>query len=293
MTISGFSKISIAALVALMVACGTSPTGRKQILLGSKSDLEALSAQQFRQLKETEPLSTDPAVVNYVACVANAVINELEGEGTDFDWELVVIDRPIINAFVMAGGKIAVFTGMLRVAETDDQLAAVLGHEAAHAIANHQQERSAGSALLGKTAQLGGAVIGGTPIARQSSYTTLQILSQFGLLLPFNRKQETEADIIGIEYMARAGFDPRASVQLWKNMGAKTEGSTKEFMSTHPSVDTRINDLIGEYPKTLPLYNEAKAAGLNPVCVPPKLPPLPEEEKDKEQAGEEAPAQPS
>lgn len=289
MKISGRTKFLLAAALAFLVACGTSPTGRKQILLGSKDDLAARGSQEFQKIKNSEPLSRDPAVVNYVACVANAVINELEGKGTDLDWELAVIDRNVVNAFVLPGGKIAVYTGILRVAETDDQLAAVIGHEAAHVIANHPLERTAGSNLLGKAAQFGGAVIGGTPIARQSSYTTLQILSQFGLLLPFTRKQETEADVIGIEYMARAGFDPRASVQLWKNMGENSKDAPPEFMSTHPATDTRIKDLISEFPTALPLYNEAKEAGLNPVCVPPELPPLPKEEEEKEEA-EKAPA---
>lgn len=275
--------------VTLIAACGTSPTGRKQVLIGDKEELRVRGAQEFQRIKDSEPLSTDPAVVNYVACVANAVINELEGPGTELDWELAVIDRPVVNAFVLPGGKIAVYTGMLEVAETDDQLAAVIGHEAAHVIANHPLERTAGANILGKAASLGGAVIGGTPIARQSSYTTLQILSQFGLLLPFTRKQETEADVIGVEYMARAGFDPRASVELWKNMGAKNENQPPEFMSTHPATDTRINDLVKQYRTALPLYNEAREAGLKPVCTPPPRPKSLEEKDEATKQDESIP----
>ncbi|MEO0997597.1 MAG: M48 family metallopeptidase, partial [Pseudomonadota bacterium] len=225
--------------------------------------------QAYEQIKASEPLSTDPVTIDFVACVANAIVNQLEGEGTDLAWELAVIDRPVVNAFVLPGGKIAVYTGILDVAETDDQLAAVLGHEVAHVVARHPMERQAGRRVLGNAVSLGGAVIGGTPIARRSSYTTLQILSQFGLMLPFTRKQESEADVIGVEYMARAGFDPRASVELWKNMREKNENEPPEFMSTHPSSDTRINELVQQYRTALPLYNEAKEAGRNPECVPP------------------------
>ncbi len=267
-----------AAAATVVVACGTSPTGRKQILIGNQDELDAQGSQAFEQIKASEPLSTDPVTIDFVSCVANAIVNQLDGEGTDLAWELAVIDRPVVNAFVLPGGKIAVYTGILDVAETDDQLAAVIGHEVAHVVARHPMERQAGRRVLGNAVSLGGAVIGGTPIARRSSYTTLQILSQFGLMLPFTRKQESEADVIGVEYMARAGFDPRASVELWKNMRAKNENEPPEFMSTHPSSDTRITELVQQYRTALPLYNEAKEAGRNPECVPPPKRETPEVE---------------
>lgn len=271
------------AAMLIVAACGTSPTGRKQILLGSQDELDMRGAQAYEKIKTEEPLSTDPATVDFIACVAKAVVAELEGPGTDLDWELAVIDRPVVNAFVLPGGKIAVYTGMLDVAETDDQLAAVLGHEVAHVIAKHPLERTAGGQITSKVVSLGGAVIGGTALARQSSYTTLAILSQFGLMLPFTRKQETEADVIGVDYMARAGFDPRASVQLWKNMQENNKKEPPEFMSTHPSSASRIDHLVKQYRTALPLYNEAKANGLNPNCTPPPKREKPESEAPKEQ----------
>ncbi len=281
------------ALAFSLVACGTSPTGRPQILIGSKTEQAAIGSQAFQKIKETEPLSTDPMTIAFVSCVANAIVEQLDGEGDDLDWELAVIDRDVINAFVLPGGKIAVYTGMLEVAETDDQLAAVLGHEVAHVIANHPLERGASQKLLGYGVNLGGAVIGGTPIARRSSYTTLQILSQFGLLLPFTRKQESEADVIGVEYMANAGFDPRQSVQLWKNMNKGEKNEPPEFMSTHPANETRINDLVGELAKVLPIYNEAQKAGRNPNCTPPprkpkSIPDAPAEPQPEDAAKEDA-----
>ena len=272
-----FFLIALALLV--VAACSTSPTGRKQIMIGSQDELDAQGAIAYEKIKTEEPLSSDPVTVDFVACVANAIVEQLEGPGTDLNWELAVIDRPVVNAFVLPGGKIAVYTGILDVAVTDDQLGAVLGHEVAHVVARHPMERTAGGTLLGYGVNFGGAVIGGTPMARQSSRTTLQILSQFGLMLPFTRKQESEADVIGVEYMARAGFDPRASVELWKNMQEQNKNEPPEFMSTHPSSETRINELVAQYRTALPLYNEAQAAGRNPICIPP-----PRKEKTESEA---------
>lgn len=270
--------ISVAALL-IVAACATSPTGRKQIMIGSQDELNAQGALAYEKIKTEEPLASDPVTVDFVACVANAIVEQLEGPGTDLDWELAVIDRPVVNAFVLPGGKIAVYTGILDVAVTDDQLGAVLGHEVAHVIARHPMERTAGGKILGNVVNLGGAVIGGTPMARRSSYTTLQILSQFGLMLPFTRKQESEADVIGVEYMAKAGFDPRASVELWKNMQENNKNEPPEFMSTHPSSENRINELVAQYRTALPLYNEAQAAGHKPTCTPP-----PRKEKTESEA---------
>ena len=283
-------RVCLVTLCAMtVVACGTSPTGRKQILIGSQDELNAKGAAAFENIKAEEPLASDAPTIDFVSCVANAIVEQLEGPGTDLPWELAIIEKPVINAFVLPGGKIAVYTGILEVAETDDQLAAVLGHEVAHVVARHPMERTAGSAVLGKAVQFGGAVIGGTPIARRSSYTTLAILSQFGLMLPFTRKQESEADVIGVEYMARAGFDPRASVELWKNMREKNKNEPPEFMSTHPASETRINELVAQYRTALPLYNQAREAGKNPECVPPpKRTPPPEETEEAQKSPEAA-----
>ncbi|MEM7278695.1 MAG: M48 family metallopeptidase [Pseudomonadota bacterium] len=286
--------VSVLTALSFLAACGTSPTGRKQILIGSKSDLALQGEIAFQKLKDTSTLTTDPVTIDFVSCVANAIVDQLEGRDAYLDWELIIIEKDVVNAFVLPGGKIAVYTGILEVTDNDDQLAAILGHEVAHVIANHPLERTSGKTVLGYGVGLGGAVIGGTPIARRSSYTALQILSQFGLLLPFTRKQESEADVIGVEYMANAGFDPRESVQLWKNMGAASKNEPPEFMSTHPANETRIKGLVGEFQTALPLYNQAREAGRKPDCgAPPKYhraspepAPKPEAEQD-----EDAPAE--
>ncbi len=257
---------SAALMAVLVVGCATSPTGRKQLILQSEDDLQRQGEAAFVALRAEMPLSTDRATIDFVACVANAIVGQLEGEMAALDWELAVVDRPDVNAFVLPGGKITVFTGLLKVTETDDQMAAVLGHEVAHVTARHPNERASRAIATGYTVGFLGAIVGGTAMANRSASTAIQMVAQLGVTLPFTRTQESEADIVGIEYMARAGFDPRASVALWKNMQSEKGNEPPEFMSTHPSSETRINDLVGHYPVALKLYNEAQAAGKNPDC---------------------------
>lgn len=233
----------------------------------SQLELETMGAQQFDQIRETSTLVRDPATINYVKCVADAIVAELEGADADMYWELAVVDNPTINAFVLPGGKIVVFSGILSVAQNQHQLAAVMGHEVAHVTANHPKERMARQEATTFGADTLAMVLGGgwgrqTAAARDS----LRTLTTLGILNPFSRSQETEADLIGLEFMAKAGFDPRESVELWKAMNEKNESTLPEYMSTHPSGDTRIEGLISEYPKTLVYYNQAKAAGKEPNC---------------------------
>ncbi len=271
MSRSPLTAILLIAAIAFTTACGTSPTGRKQILLGSKRDLEAQAKLQYRQLAKTAPLSQHGPTIDYVSCIANAIIDELPEEDAALDWELIVIDAPATNAFVMPGGKIAVFTGIMRAATNQDQLAAVMGHEVAHALANHSQERMLGSQVKRVGVNVGVAAIGGGAWTRYGSAQALDALTSVGLTLPFSRGHESEADILGLRYMANAGFDPRETVQLWKNMGDANPDAPPEFMSTHPSSETRIKDLINEFEIALPLYNAARAKGLDPQCEPPYM----------------------
>ncbi|MEO1201978.1 MAG: M48 family metallopeptidase, partial [Pseudomonadota bacterium] len=182
--------------------------------------------------------------------------------------DMAIFDADSVNAFAMPGGKIGVMTGILKAADNQDRLAAVLGHEVAHVTQNHAAER----ASRAKPSQLGVQVAaillgGGHSGATYTAYEALSAGAAFGIMLPFSRGQETEADVVGLEYMARAGFDPRESVALWQNMEKATGGSAPaEFMSTHPASSTRIDNLVSQFGKTLVLYNEAKANGRNPQC---------------------------
>lgn len=230
--------------------------------LVSEVELESESEAQFQKMRATQQVSTDAGDRSYINCVSRAIIAELDDPYGSKDWEIEVFDDEAINAFAMPGGKIGVFTGILRVAENQDQLAAVIGHEVAHVTEQHSLERvnremTTQIGVAGATAAVGGG---------QSTYDLISMGAQIGLSLPYGRGQESESDIVGLKYMASAGFDPRASVQLWKNMDRESKGAPPEWFSTHPSSDSRISDLIAALPDALTLYNEAKAAGKIPDC---------------------------
>ena len=222
-------------------------------------EMEAEAAREFAKIKASAPLTTDRETIAYVACVANAVVKILEPPHSNYNWEMAIVETDQINAFVMPGGKIVVYEGILKAAQNQHQLAAVIGHEIAHVTAEHTKSK-----LLrgGRGTQVGVAVaavlLGGGHYG--ATYTAQEALSQgamYGLVLPYKRGQETEADVIGLKYMANAGFDPRESVPLWQNM-TKVAGEAKsEFSSTHPSSDKRIDSLVSEWIKVLPLYNQA------------------------------------
>lgn len=232
--------------------------------LVSEAELEAQSAQEFQKMRTSNPISRDAGQRSYIACVARAITAELEEPYRSKDWDLEVFDEDTINAFAMPGGKIGVFTGILKVADNQDQLAAVLGHEVAHVTQHHSLERvnrelTTQVGVVGATAAIGGG---------QGTYDLIAMGAQIGLSLPYGRGQESEADTVGLLYMADAGFDPRESVKLWKNMARENKSQPPEWFSTHPSSDTRIDDLIRQLPEALQHYNAAQAAGKRPDCGP-------------------------
>ena len=263
--------ISILFLTGLLAACSSTPTGRAQLTLKSEAVLAQEGARQMSIIRAESPLVQDRATIDFVACVADAIVGTLEGKDAAMYWELAVVNQPDINAFVMPGGKIVVKAGILSVTQNQDQLAAVIGHEVAHVTAHHANERASRGELTNYGVEVLAYIIGGTGYydqnRRAGTYQALSTASTLGMSNPFSRMQESEADVIGLEYMAKAGFDPRESVELWKNMNSKAESKIPEFMSTHPSGDTRIESLIDEYPTALALYNEAKTAGREPNCV--------------------------
>lgn len=239
------------------------------LALASDASLEAQAARDFARIKATAPLTTDEDTISYISCVANSVVQILDPPHSEYNWEMVIIDTDEINAMVMPGGKIIVYEGILQTARNQHQLAAVIGHEIAHETANHtknkllQGGRGVNVGIKVAAVLLGGGHYGAT-------YTAQEALSQgamYGLLLPYKRSQETEADAIGLEYMAKAGFDPRESVPLWKNMAEFSGKRRSEFSSTHPSSDKRIDSLVSQWVKVLPLYNQAHQEGRIPNCV--------------------------
>lgn len=264
-----------AAACALLVACATSPLGRSQLVLVSDEQMQQMGVDTFQQIVSETPQSNDPQVRAYVTCVATAITDAIpeDAEGTpDGAWEVRVFADDSANAFALPGGKIGVHTGLLDVAEDADQLATVIGHEVAHVLAGHSAERV--SAQMAKEVGVSGVqVLLGAAGDPSSPYNGL-LLQALGVsadlgVLKYSRTHESEADLYGLDLMARAGFDPRDSVPLWRNMAAAGGGRPPEFLSTHPSPETRIEDLQKRIPKVLPLMEEARARGRRPACRPP------------------------
>jgi predicted Zn-dependent protease len=245
----------------------------------SDAELTAEAAKQFAEMKASMPLTTDRDTIDYIACVANAVVSQLEPPYSDLAWEMAIFDNEAVNAFAMPGGKIGVMVGILKAAQDPDQLAAVIGHEIAHVTADHSKERASRGRLSNVGIQVAAVLLGGGH--QGATYTAYEALNQgaaFGIMLPFSRKQESEADVIGLEYMARAGFDPRAAVPLWQNMNDEAGEAPAEFISTHPSSEKRIDALVSQWVAALPYYNEAMQEGRVPNCIPPQ--PLPIAKKE-------------
>ncbi len=257
--------MGLAGLVVGLVACATSPTGRTQLTLMPDSQMNTMGLQAFQDLKDKTPKEQDPKLNAYVSCVANQVTAELGAEGGA--WEVVLFKDPAVNAFALPGGHIGVYTGLLTAAKTQDQLAAVLGHEVAHVLARHGNERVSTQLATQQVSALIGAWAGGQDGSKRSMVMgLLGVGAQVGVLLPFSRIQESEADRIGLAMMARAGFDPRQSVNLWENMAQAGGSAPPEFLSTHPSHKTRIADLRANMAEVMPLYETARSSGKQPHC---------------------------
>ena len=262
-----FRKLLIVS-VLILTACATSPTGRKQFVVMPESQMTVMGVQSFTQMQQDTPVVTDAAVNNYVRCVGNAIIRLPEVQRYSSDWEIVVFEDSAVNAFALPGGKIGVYRGLLGVAETPDQLAAVMGHEVGHVLARHGNERVSQQFAVGETMTLLEGWMASKNVAnRNSAMALLGLGTQVGILLPFSRVQESEADEVGQSLMAQAGFDPSASVTLWQNMGKDGGKQPPEFLSTHPSHSSRIDDLRAGMGEPLKLYEQARATGRTPNCV--------------------------
>ncbi|MBF7072008.1 M48 family metallopeptidase [Glaciecola sp. MH2013] len=259
MKFSALKALSFSLASIALVACTTSPTGRNQLLLFPESQLSEMGVQAFSGMKSNIKISNKPVQNSYVQCIADSIIKHVPTEVFDGQWEVVVFDDTQLNAFALPGGKIGVYTGLLEVATNQHQVAAVMGHEVGHVIAQHGNERVSQNALIGTGTQIVNQVLQANEV--QSSgliMSGLGLTTQYAVALPFSRTHESEADEIGVELMAKAGFDPRESVQLWKNMSKASGGQSQpEFFSTHPSPQTRIEDLESKMTSAMKYYNAA------------------------------------
>jgi len=247
--------------------CETNPyTGRSQLLMISVSQEMQLGAQAYSQVKNDPKVkqSQDPREIEPVKRVAARIIEAAKRSkyaemAQQFQWEVTVIkDDKTMNAFALPGGKIAVYTGIFPVAKTEAGLAAVMGHEVVHALARHGAERMSQGQLTSAALQVAGAAIGlsgGGGMMSQAAMAALGAGAQVGVLLPFSRAHESEADYIGILLAADAGYDPRESVHLWERMEQLSGGGgPSEFLSTHPGHETRIEQLKEWMPEALAIY---------------------------------------
>nr|WP_110458252.1 M48 family metallopeptidase [Shewanella algidipiscicola] len=247
-------------ILVILAGCVTnlSPTGRSQTLLFSAQQMDQMGAESFEQMKQQQALSKDKQRIAYVRCVASRITAVLPAGQPK--WEVVLFESEQINAFALPGGHIGVYTGLLKVTTNQDQLATVIGHEVAHVLANHSNEQVSRAQVTGVGMQLANAALDVSGVGNRELYmAALGLGAQVGFVLPYGREQESEADIMGVELMARAGFDPSQSIKLWQNM-AKAGGSQgPELLSTHPSHGRRIADLQQMQPKVMPLYQASQA----------------------------------
>lgn len=260
--------VPIAITVALS-ACATAPTGRSQLLLFSDGQMSQLGTASFDRMKSEGKLVRDPKREAYVRCVVDSLTAQLPMPWRATPWEVQVFDDPTANAFALPGGKVGVNSGMFGVAENQDQLAAVLGHEIGHVVFRHSNERASTSTLADTGLNVVNAYVGANASASTSTLimSALGLGAQVGVLLPFSRKHESEADAYGQQLMAKAGFDPAAAVALWRNMERASQGQRPpQWLSTHPDPTNRISRLQQAEPALQVTFRDANAQGLHPDC---------------------------
>ena len=236
--------------------CSTAPiTDRRQLKIIPESNLNAQAAQIYEKIKEKEKMSDDIKTLNQIRNIGKKMEDSIgeyfyragiNNPAANFDWEYILIDKKVKNAWCMPGGKIAIYTGILDVTKNINGLASVMGHEIAHAVAKHSIERASRSVLLNTSTRLVDIFSGGklSQVNRVTGINTVGLLSQIGIMNPFSRTQETEADYLGMIFASLSGYDIRETKKLWQRMKEANKGKEpSEFMSTHPSSTKRIKNL--------------------------------------------------
>ena len=271
-------KISFALLVfALLSGCATSPTGRSQLMLVSEQQAIAASKQEYLlamgKLSSEGKLVSDPKILKRVDTITGRLIAQaiiMRPATRTWEWSVQVIDDPkMVNAWCMAGGRMAIYTGLIqKVDPTDDELAQVMGHEISHALANHTAERMS----MAMMSQLGVLAVG---VATNSAtdMAAAQVGAALGLTLPNSRASESEADRIGIELAAKAGYDPRAAATLWQKMAKSGGDGPPQFLSTHPAPGNRQATLAALAPQMMPYYEQPGTRPIYQLTQTPLPPP--------------------
>lgn len=266
-----FKSALLACIALTLASCETVHTtqsgavgvDRQQMMTISAEKIDQAAGQQYTKLiaeqKSKGNLDQNPAQVSRVRAIANRLIQQtpvFRPDAKNWNWEVNVITSPEVNAWCMPGGKIAVYTGLIeKLNITDDELAAVIGHEMAHALREHARERASEQAVAGVGISLVSAALGVGDLGQKGmEYAYMGLLG-----LPNSRRHETEADRIGVELAARSGYNPRAAVTLWQKMGAAGGAAPPKFLSTHPPREDRISDLTVYSARVMPLYEQARA----------------------------------
>lgn len=245
---------ALLASLLVLAACESAPiTGRSQVMLLSEPQEAQMGQEAYQEILKKAKVSADPAARDQVTRVGRRIA---QATGKDYPWEFTVIEDKQVNAFCLPGGKVAVYTGILPVARDDAGLAAILGHEVAHAVARHGAERV--SQQMGVEVVLSGLQmgLGSNPALAQQVTSLLGAGATVGVLLPWSRTQESEADRLGLIYMAKAGYHPAAAKDLWVRMEAAGRGQARppEFLSTHPHEATRIKQIEAWLPEAMTYY---------------------------------------
>ncbi len=253
----------------LLSACATSPTGRRQLMLVSEDTAISSSAQAYVQeigkIQKEGNLSTDRALIRRVNTITQKLVAQavvMRPESANWKWSVAVIDEPeTVNAWCMAGGRMAIYTGLIqKIKPTDDELAQVMGHEIAHALANHTAEKMS----MAMASSIGVMAVG-VASDNAAAGAGAAAAASLAVTLPNSRTAETEADEIGIELAAKAGYDPDAAVTLWRKMNNLPGGKPPQFLSTHPNPANREKTLAGLAPKMEPYYEAGGARPSRPV----------------------------
>jgi predicted Zn-dependent protease len=260
----------------LLSSCGNVPfTGRRQLQLVSNDEVIALSLQQYQEFMRSAPLekgTTDAQMVSRIGSrIAKAVEtfytnNGYQSELENYAWEFNLVKDNSVNAFAMPGGKVVIYTGLLPVTQTEEALAVVIGHEIAHVIARHSNERISQQVALQYGGAIAGGLLGNSQAMQQLGSTVFGLGAQYGVMMPYARKQEYEADEIGLIIMAMAGYNPQVAIPFWTRMAQSGGTEVPEFLSTHPTDSKRIARIQEIMPQVLTYY---KGSGIQNTTTTP------------------------
>lgn len=257
-------QMLLLASLSTLIGCATTATGRQQLILMPADQISQMGITAFNDLKAAKKVHPSGKNVNYIHCITQAMTRTL----TNTSWEVALFVDDSPNAFALPGNKIGIHSGLIALTDNPDQLAAVIGHEISHVLARHSNERLSQKMALQQGLMLSTKISAPNTQLGKTALSLLGLGGHYGILLPFSRLHEQEADILGLTLMAKAGFDPQHSITLWQKMAQANQQHASEFLSTHPSYHHRIETLSQHMPTALALSKEANALGRNPHCTP-------------------------